>query len=86
MTNYDGLSAEHLRQFIERIERLEIEKQNLVADIKEVKSEAKANGFDVKAINEILKLRKKNKSEIEEEEYILDTYKRALGMIEEIDD
>lgn len=78
---YGGLSPEHLKQFIERLERLEKEKQDLMEDIREVFREAKGNGFDVKTMRAILKIRKKDPSDIEEEEYLLDTYKRALGMV-----
>jgi uncharacterized protein (UPF0335 family) len=85
-TLYGGLSSDHLKAFIERIERLEEEKKNIADDIKEVKTEAKSQGFDVKAINEILKIRKLEASELEEQEYILDTYKRALGMTTETED
>ena len=80
------LSAEHLKQFIERIERLEEEKKSLAEDIKEVFAEAKGNGFDVKAMREILKIRKIEAGQLEELEYLLDTYKRALGMLPESDD
>jgi len=81
MTFYGGLSAEHLKQFIERIERLEEEIKNLQEDKKEVFAEAKGAGFDVKVIKEIIKIRKTEANELEEQEYLLDTYKRALGMI-----
>ena len=78
---YGGMSAEHLRQFIERLERLDEEKKNVAQDIKEVFAEAKANGFDPKTMRQILKIRKIEASELEEQEYLLDTYKRALGMV-----
>jgi len=78
-----GLSAEHLKQFIERIERLEEEKLNITGDIKEVFAEAKGSGFDAATMREILKLRKKDVADIEEAEYLLDTYRRALGMLPE---
>ncbi len=81
MTNAYGTAADELRQFIERIERLEEEKKTIADDIRDVKSEAKARGYSVKAINEILKLRKKDANERAEEEAVLDTYKAALGMI-----
>jgi uncharacterized protein (UPF0335 family) len=61
-TLYNGLSGEHLRQFVERIERLEEEKRNIAEDIKSVFQEAKSTGFDVPAIREILKLRKKEQT------------------------
>lgn len=75
-----GISAEHLRQFIERIERLEEERKNISDDIKEVFSEAKSGGFDTKIIKEIVRLRKMDKEDLEEQEYLLDTYRKALGM------
>lgn len=81
MTFYGGLSSDHLRQFVERLERLEEEKKNISEDTKEVFTEAKGAGFDVKIIKEIIKIRKKDSHQIEEEEYLLDTYKKALGMI-----
>lgn len=77
---FGGLSAEHLRQYVERLERLEEEKKNIAEDIKEVFAEAKGNGFDVKTIRQILKIRKIEANELEEAEYLLETYKRALGM------
>lgn len=86
MTFYGGLSQEHLRQYIERIERLEEERKSIAEGIKEVFAEAKGNGFDVKTMKEVIKLRRKEASELEEEEYLLDTYKRALGMLPELDE
>lgn len=74
------VAADQLRSIIERIERLEEEKKIIADDIKDVMSEAKANGFDVKAIKTILKLRKKDENERTEEEIILDVYMKALGM------
>lgn len=86
MTFYGGLSADHLRQFIERIERLEEEKKNIADDIKDVFAEAKSNGFDVKIMREVIKIRKMDSSDLEEQEYLLDTYKRALGLLPELDE
>jgi len=86
MTFYGGLSAEHLKQYVERLERLEEEKKNIAEDIKEVFAEAKGNGFDVKTLREILKIRKIEANDLEEQEYLLDTYKRALGMLPELDE
>lgn len=74
------VAAGQLRSFIERVERLEEEKQTISDDIKEVFSEMKGTGFDAKAVREIIKLRKKDQSERQEEEAILDLYKAALGM------
>ena len=81
MSFFDGLSAEHLKQFIERIERLEEEKKTIAEDIKEVFAEAKGTGFDTATMRTILKIRKIDKSDLDEQEYLLDTYKRALGML-----
>ena len=81
MANYGGISAGQLRQFIERIERLEEEKAMRAEDIREVFSEAKANGFDVKIMRQVIKLRKMDQSELAEHEEILDLYRHALGMI-----
>lgn len=78
----NDVSAETLRNIIERIERLEADKKGIQEDISEVKKEAKGEGFDIKTINAILKLRKKDSRTIEEEELLLLVYKRALGMEE----
>lgn len=77
----ENVAAAELRQFIERIERLEEEKAAISDDIKDVKAEAKGRGYDTKAINTIIKLRKKDASERAEEETILATYMAALGML-----
>jgi uncharacterized protein (UPF0335 family) len=74
------VAAGQLRAFIERIERLEEEKKTIGDDIKEVYAEAKGTGFDTKAIRTLIRLRKKDQAEREEEESILDLYKAALGM------
>lgn len=79
--NFGGVSGEQLRNFIERVERLEEDKKALSEDIKEVFAEAKANGFDVKIIRKILGLRKMDAAEREELETLIDLYKHALGMI-----
>jgi uncharacterized protein (UPF0335 family) len=75
-----GVAAEELKQFIERIERLEEEKAAISGDIKDVFAEAKGRGFDVKAIRQILRIRKKDHAERQEEEAILELYLQALGM------
>ncbi len=77
----ETVAAAELRQFIERIERLEEEKAALQDDVKEVFSEAKGRGYDVKAMRAILRLRKKDPNERQEEEAILETYMNALGMV-----
>ncbi|MCT8988933.1 DUF2312 domain-containing protein [Chelativorans sp. SCAU2101] len=75
------VAAGQLRAFIERIERLEEEKKTISDDIKEVYAEMKGNGFDVKAVRTIVRLRKKDQAERQEEEAILELYKAALGMV-----
>lgn len=75
-----GVAAEELKQFIERLERLEEEKAGIAGDIKEVFAELKGRGFDSKAVREILRIRKKDQAELQEEEAILDLYLQALGM------
>lgn len=74
------VAVAQLRAFIERIERLEEEKKTISDDIKEVYSEAKNSGFDTKAIRTIIRLRKKEDGERQEEEAMIDLYKDALGM------
>jgi uncharacterized protein (UPF0335 family) len=75
-----GVAADELRQFIERIERLEEEKAGITSDIKEVFSELKGRGFNAPAVRHILAIRKKDASERQEEEAILELYMQALGM------
>ncbi|HUJ03719.1 MAG TPA: DUF2312 domain-containing protein [Rhizomicrobium sp.] len=75
-----GFAKEHLKSFIERIERLEEEKAALAADIREVYSEAKGTGFDTKIMRQVVRLRKMESAERQEMEDLLDTYKRALNM------
>jgi uncharacterized protein (UPF0335 family) len=75
------VAAGQLRAFIERIERLEEEKAQIQEDIKDIFSEMKGTGFDTKAVRTIVRLRKKDQAERQEEEAILDLYKAALGMI-----
>jgi len=74
------VAAGQLRAFIERIERLEEEKQTIADDIKDVYAELKGTGFETKAVRTIVRLRKKDAAERQEEEAILDLYKAALGM------
>ncbi|MDF1600558.1 DUF2312 domain-containing protein [Mesorhizobium sp. YIM 152430] len=75
-----AVAAGQLRSFIERIERLEEEKKALADDIKEVYAECKGTGFDVKAVRQLIRIRKQDKAEREEAEAILDLYMNALGM------
>jgi uncharacterized protein (UPF0335 family) len=83
MANAAGIAGERLKSFIERIERLEEEKRALAEDIKEVFSEAKGVGFDVKTMRQIIRLRRMDQDDLDEQEALLETYKRALGMLPE---
>lgn len=76
-----GVAADQLRSIINRVEKLEEEKANIAADIRDVYAESKAHGFENKAIRAIIKIRKMETSEREEQETILDTYLNALGML-----
>jgi uncharacterized protein (UPF0335 family) len=75
-----GVAAEELKQFIERIERLEEEKSGISGDIKDVFAELKGRGFDARAVRMILRIRKQDHSERQEQEAILELYMQALGM------
>ena len=81
MADRGGVAGERLKSFVERIERLEEEKRALAADIKEVYSEAKSAGFDIKTMREIIKIRRMDEEDLDEREALLDTYMRALGML-----
>ena len=81
MADVGGIAGERLRSFIERIERLEEEKRTLAEDIKEVYAEAKGTGFDTKIMRQIIRLRRMDKDDVDEQETLLDIYKRALGML-----
>lgn len=76
-----GIAQGQLRSIVERIERLEEEKATIADDIKEVYAEAKANGFDVKILRKVIRLRKVDRAEREEEEALIDLYLHALGMV-----
>ncbi|WP_428378140.1 DUF2312 domain-containing protein [Lichenicoccus sp.] len=75
-----GIAADRLRSIIERVERLEEERRALSSDIKDIFAEAKSAGFDVKVIRQIIRIRKQEPAEVEEQETLLDIYRRALGM------
>ncbi|NOC46399.1 MULTISPECIES: DUF2312 domain-containing protein [Ruegeria] len=77
--SYKVTSGE-LRQFVERIERLELEKKDIADQIKEVYAESKSRGYDVKALRSIISLRKRDKDDIAEQEAVIEMYKEALGM------
>jgi uncharacterized protein (UPF0335 family) len=82
MSTLQASAQNQLRQFVEQIERLEEEKKQLGADIRDKYTEAKAVGFDVKALRQIVRLRKKTNAEREEEDSILEVYMHALGMLD----
>ena len=74
------VTADELRQFIERIERLDAEKKDLAEQQKEVMAEAKGRGYDTKVMRKVIALRKRDKDDIAEKEAVLEMYKEALGM------
>ena len=80
MADVGGIGVERLRALVERIERLEEEKAALSADIREVYGEAKSSGFDVKTLRQVVRLRKIDHADRQEQEALLDLYKRALGL------
>lgn len=75
-----GIAVERLRSLIERIEHLEEEKAGITSDIRDVYAEAKSAGFDNKIMREIIKLRKMNSADRDEQEILLDMYRKALDM------
>jgi uncharacterized protein (UPF0335 family) len=75
-----GIAADRLRSLIERIERLEEERKALGSDIKDIYAEAKSAGFDVKVLRQLIRIRKQEPADVEEQETLLDVYRRALGM------
>lgn len=86
MVKTGGVESTKLKSYIERIERLEEEKAGLSSDMRDIFSEAKSNGFDVKTMRQVLKLRKMKTNDRTEQEYLLDLYKRALGMESSFDE
>ncbi len=76
-----NIARDQLKSIIERIEKLEEEKKAISDDIKDVYGEAKGNGFDVKALRTIIRMRKQDADERQEQETILETYMQALGML-----
>ncbi len=83
MTTLQASAQNQLRQFVEQIERLEEEKKAIAGDIRDKYAEAKTLGFDIKALRQIVRLRKKSQTERQEEESILEVYMHALGMLAE---
>ena len=80
MANFEGVTGSHLKQFIERIERLEEDKAAVTTDIKEVYAELKSQGFDPKIIRKVISLRKMDQDERAEHEELLSVYLQALNM------
>jgi uncharacterized protein (UPF0335 family) len=80
MSDTGGIAADRLRSFIERVERLEEDRANLNADIREVYSEAKSAGFDAKTMRQIVRLRKLEPAERQEQEHLLEIYRNAVGL------
>jgi uncharacterized protein (UPF0335 family) len=74
-----GIAADRLRSIVDRIERLEEERKALSGDIKDIYAEAKSAGFDVKVLRQLIRIRKQEPAEVEEQESVLDVYRRALG-------
>ncbi len=79
-TKTGGIAADRLRSLIDRIERLEEERKALGSDIKDIYAEAKSAGFDVKVMRQLIRIRKQEPADVEEQETLLDVYRRALGM------
>ena len=84
MADVGGIAGDRLKSFVERIERLEEEKKALASDIKEVYAEAKGSGFDTRIMRQVIRLRRMDKDDLDEQETLLDVYKRALGMIPDL--
>lgn len=79
-TNIGGVAGERLKQYIERIERLEEEKSGIAEDIRDVYAQSKSAGYDIKAIRQVIKLRKMDRQKRQEQEEILELYKSAIGL------
>jgi len=79
-SDIERVTADELRQFIERFERLEAEKKDIADAQKEVMAEAKGRGYDTKVMRKLIALRKRDQNDIAEEEAVLELYKSALGM------
>lgn len=86
MAKVGGIAGDILKAIIEKIERLEDDKAAVAEDIRSVFAEAKFNGFDVKTIRQILKIRKLDENQRDEEETLLEVYKAALGMRPTLDE
>lgn len=85
MPDVGGIAADRLKSLIERIERLEEEKKAISADIRDIFAEAKGTGFDTKVMRQVLKLRRMEAADREEQETLLDLYLRALNMAPDLE-
>jgi uncharacterized protein (UPF0335 family) len=85
MPDVGGIAADRLKSLIERIERLEEEKKAIAADIRDIFAEAKGTGFDTKVMRQVLKLRRMEAADREEQETLLDLYLRALNMAPDLE-
>lgn len=81
-----GIQSELLKQYIERVERLELEKAEISDNIRDVLACAKSDGFDPKIMKQVIKLRKMDQADLDEQDMLITTYQRALGMLPELDD
>ena len=79
-TKTGGIAADRLRSIVDRIERLEEERKALGGDIRDIYAEAKSAGFDVKVLRQLVRVRRQEAADVEEQESLLDVYRRALGM------
>lgn len=86
MTKVYGVAGDLLKQYLEKIERLDQEKVEILGHIKDAFAEAKSAGFEPKIMKQVLKERKMDKNDLDEQETLLAMYKRALGMLPELDD
>ena len=80
MTEIGGLDTNRLRSIVERVERIEEERKELAGDVRDILAEAKSVGFDVKAIRAVIKLRKMNAADKDEQDFLLETYRKALNI------
>lgn len=80
MTEIGGIDSSRLRSIVERVEHLESERDGILSDIRDVMAEAKSAGYDVKAIRAVIKLRKMNAADRDEQELLLETYRKALDI------
>lgn len=79
-TQTGGIAADRLRSIVDRIERLEEERKALGSDIRDIYAEAKSAGFDIKVLRQLIRVRRQEPGDVEEQESLLDVYRHALGM------